>query len=65
MLAPNVAYSSLNYVITFTAPTSTGGTAVDITGYDILFLQKDGTYSAITAECDGMTDATIISTRTC
>ena len=58
--------SGADVVISWTTPTSTGGTGIALTGYVIEVLTSDGvTYQGIpSTECDG-TDSTVISGASC
>ena len=59
-----MTYVAASYNVAFSAPTNTGGNSVAILGYEITFKHKDGTYSSITAECNGA-DSTIMSQMWC
>jgi len=51
-------------VVSWTAPSNSGGTGVPISAYQVLFKQSNGVYSTIDLECDG-TDPVILAALQC
>ena len=63
MNPPTITYSSLSYNISFSPPTSTGGTGVPILGYEILLQASNSSY-LLAAGCNG-SSPTVIAAASC
>lgn len=61
---PSLTISGTDVLISWTAPSDTGGAGVAITQYKIELLLTDGTYREDTTNCDG-TDSAVVAAASC
>lgn len=66
LLPPTVAYTASAYQVSWSLPSNLGGAVnVGIDSYLVEFKTAAGDWEEIVPECDGLTDGSIISARTC